>query len=63
MKRKIALASWVAAICLAVLSMLLPPMGVIDGTVLILIAQLFVLCATFLGVQSYVDLIKAKFKL
>lgn len=58
MKRKIALASWIASIVLAIISMIMPPMGVIDGSVLILIAQLLILCATFLGVESYISIIK-----
>jgi len=33
--------------------MWLPPQGVIDGSVLILVAQLLVLCATFLGIKDF----------
>lgn len=60
MKKYLALASWVVAVMLAVVSLLLPPKGVIDSSVLILVAQFLVLSATFLGVESYVNLIKTK---
>ena len=40
----------------------LPPMGVIDSTVLMLVAQLLVLCATLLGVDSYFDKLKELMK-
>ncbi len=35
--------------------LILPPLGVIDGSVLMLSAQLLVLCATLLGVDGYYD--------
>lgn len=60
MKTKLATTSWMAAIAFALIGMLLPPAGQIDASVLILIAQLLVLCATFLGVDSYVDIIRAR---
>ena len=46
------------AIVFAITSLLLPPQGVIDSSVLVLVAQLLLLCATFLGVESYVNIIK-----
>jgi len=55
MKKKLAVASWISAIVFALLGIFLPPIGVIDNSVLILIAQLLVACATFLGVESYVN--------
>ena len=58
MKRKLAAASFAAAVLFGVLGLVLPPLGVIDATVNVLIAQLLVLCATLLGVDSYVDKIK-----
>jgi len=58
MKKKLSALSWVAAIGFAVAGLLMPPQGEIDGSVLILVAQLLVLCATFIGVDSYVNIIK-----
>ena len=58
MKRKLALASWVVAVILSAVALLLPPTGYIDCSVLLLVAQFLLLCATFLGVDSYVNLIK-----
>ena len=58
MKRKLALASWVVAVILSAVALLLPPTGYIDNSVLLLVAQFLLLCATFLGVDSYVNLIK-----
>ena len=58
MKRKLALASWVVAVILSAVALLLPPTGDIDYSVLLLVAQFLLLCATFLGVDSYVNLIK-----
>ena len=46
------IASFSAAIFFAAVGMAIPPQGVIDGSVLILAAQLFVLCATFLGIKD-----------
>ena len=59
MKQKLALASWVIAVVLSVVALLLPPTGVIDNSVIILVAQFLLLCATFLGVDSYVNMIKS----
>lgn len=58
MKAKIAFLSWLSAVLFGTAGMLLPPLGVIDGSVLMLIAQLLILCATLLGVESYVDKIR-----
>ena len=58
MKSKLAVASWVVAVVLASVALLLPPTGVIDHSVLILVAQFLLLCATFLGVDGYVNLIR-----
>jgi len=55
MKRKIALLSFCSAVAFAAAGLYLPPMGVIDSTVLMLVAQLLVLCATLLGVDGYYD--------
>jgi len=55
----LALLSWVAAVAFAIVGMLLPPQGEISGSVLILVAQLLVLCATFLGIDGYVNIIKS----
>ena len=58
MKRKIALLSFCSAVAFAAAGLYLPPMGVIDSTVLMLVAQLLVLCATLLGVDGYYDKMK-----
>ncbi|MDO4949683.1 MAG: hypothetical protein Q4E55_05895 [Bacteroidales bacterium] len=50
--------SWVAAVGFGVAGLCLPPQGEIDGSVLILIAQLLVMCVTFMGVDSYVNIIR-----
>ena len=52
MKKYMCIASFSAAILFAAVGMAIPPQGVIDGSVLILAAQLFVLCATFLGIKD-----------
>ena len=52
MKKYMCIASYSAAILFAAVGMAIPPQGVIDGSVLILAAQLFVLCATFLGIKD-----------
>ena len=61
MKTKLAALSWLAAMIFAAWGFLVPPTGHINHSVLILVAQLLVLCATFLGVQSYVDIMNRKF--
>ena len=58
MKRRIALLSFGSAVAFAAAGLLLPPRGVIDGSVLLLVAQLLLLCATLLGVDSYYDKLK-----
>ena len=55
MKRKIALMAFGSAVAFAAAGLILPPLGVIDGSVLMLSAQLLVLCATLLGVDGYYD--------
>ena len=58
MKRYLATLSWMVAMAFATISLFLPPKGQIDSSVLVLVAQLLVLVATFLGVDSYVNLIR-----
>ena len=58
MKNRLALASWVVAVILSAVALLLPPAGYIDHSVLLLVAQFLLLCATFLGVDNYKNLIK-----
>lgn len=58
MKNRLAVAAFVAAIIFATLGLLLPPMGIIDGSVNMLVAQLLVLVATLLGVDTYYTRIK-----
>lgn len=52
MKNYLATASWVAAVGFGVAGLVIPPQGEIDSSVLILIAQLLVLCCTFIGVKA-----------
>ena len=47
-----------SAVAFAAAGLILPPLGVIDGSVLLLSAQLLVLCATLLGVDGYFDKLK-----
>jgi hypothetical protein len=58
MKRKIALLAFCSAVAFAAAGLFLPPQGEIDSTVLMLVAQLLVLCATLLGVDGYFDKMK-----
>ena len=60
MRTHIATASFVAALVFAAAGMWLPPKGEIDGSVLILVAQLLVLTATFLGIKGYSNIIESK---
>lgn len=46
------------ATAFAAISLFLPPRGKIDPSVLMWCAQLLILCATFHGVESYVNVIK-----
>ncbi len=54
----IAIAAFAWALVISGVALFLPPQGEIDQSVLLLIAQLLVLSATLLGVDSYVDKIK-----
>ena len=59
----LAVASFIAAIVFgAVGAFVTPPPGSIDGSLLIMIAQCFILSATFLGFRVDFDLQKQKFK-
>ena len=40
--------------------MMMPPQGEISGSVLILVAQLLILCTTFLGIKDYHNIINRK---
>lgn len=55
MKKKLAILSWVSAVAFAIAGILMPPVGEIDESVLMLIAQLLLFCATLMGVDSYFD--------
>ena len=52
MKNKLAIMSFGSAIIFAMIALWMPPQGEIDSSVLILVAQLLVLCATFLGIRD-----------
>ncbi|MCF2562528.1 hypothetical protein I6E12_00140 [Prevotella brevis] len=60
MKRILSVASFVCAIFFAAAGMMMPPQGEISGSVLILVAQLLILCATFLGIKDYRNIINRK---
>ena len=62
MKKRISLLAFCSAVAFAAAGLYLPPMGVIDSTVLMLVAQLLVLCATLLGVDSYYDKLRELMK-
>lgn len=51
MKNKLALMSFCSAIFFALLGVLLPPMGAIDASVNVFVAQLLVMCATLVGIR------------
>ena len=48
--------SFIAAVIFAGIGIFTPPPGILDGSILILCAQLFVLLATLLGLNLKVDL-------
>ena len=54
----IAIVAFAWAVVVSTIALFLPPQGEIDQSVLLLVAQLLVLTATLLGVDSYVDKIK-----
>ena len=58
MKLYLAISAFVMAMAFGTAGLIMPPLGKIDGSVLILIAQLLVFCATFLGIENYVNIIK-----
>ena len=60
MKLYLAISAFAMAMVFAIAGIIIPPLGVIDGSVLILIAQLLVFCATFFGIDNYVNLIRRK---
>lgn len=62
MKRKLALLSWMAAVSFGAAAIITPPVGEIDHSVLVLIAQLLLFCATLLGVDSYFDKLRELMK-
>lgn len=51
-KLNLALGSFFFSICFGIAGFIVPPMGEINSSVLYLIAQLLVLCATFLGLDG-----------
>ena len=55
-KLRLAVASFIAGVFFGLLGMLIIPYGVIDATVLVMVAQLLVLCATLLGRNITIDL-------
>lgn len=61
-KKYLAVASFIAAIGFGIAGIVIYPAGIIHGSVLILIAQLLVLCATLIGLNITVDLDKKFFE-
>lgn len=60
-KQVLAVLSFFAGVVFGLLGVFIIPKGVIDGSVLIMCAQLFFLSATFLGLNVHFDLTKKKF--
>lgn len=58
----LAISSFIAGIGFGIAGMLIPPPGQIHGSILILIAQLLVLSATFIGLSLKIDLSQKKFE-
>lgn len=58
----LSIASFVAAIGFAAWGMCVPPPAIIDKTVLIFCAQLFIMSGTFLGLNLNLDLQNKKFQ-
>lgn len=50
------------AFAMSVAGLILPPLGVIDGSVLILIAQILVFVASILGLRIKIDSQNGKFE-
>lgn len=61
LKENLAILSFIAAVIFGFLGILLPPLGYISSSVLILIAQFLVMCATLLGLNITFDLMQKKF--
>lgn len=57
MRKFLSLGAFLSALVFAAMGMWIPPQGEISGSVLILIAQLLVLCATMLGIKDYTSII------
>lgn len=55
MKKTLAYLSFIAAAAFGAIGLLTPPVGEIDYSVLMLVAQFLLFCATLLGVDSYLD--------
>lgn len=51
----ISIASFIVGTILTFLGLLLPPLGVINNSVLVAVGQFLTLCAAGLGVKEYVD--------
>lgn len=51
----VSVCSFVAGVILSFMGLFLPPIGVIDNSVLIAVGQFLTLAATGLGIKEYVD--------
>lgn len=58
MKTKLAYSSFCVATLLVFAGLIIPPKGVVDGSVLIAMGQFLIMCATFAGLGQYVDIIR-----
>ena len=58
MKTKLAYSSFGVATILVFTGLIIPPQGVVDGSVLIAMGQFLIMCATLAGVGQYVDIIR-----
>lgn len=54
MKEKMAAVSLAFGMCISTLALLLPPPGIIDASVLTLVAQLLIFSGACLGIDAYV---------
>lgn len=61
-QEKIAVWSFFAGIILAIFGICLPPLGVVDPTVISIVSELFILCGALLGIKANFDAKLGKFE-
>jgi hypothetical protein len=55
LKEKTAVGMLISGVVMAVLSMLLPPLGVIDNSVLYIFAQILIYAGSAFGIEAYIE--------